>query len=290
MLKPLVKAMRLHQWPKNAFVLAPLVFGGGLLSPDAAMRAALAFAVFCCASSAVYLVNDIRDREADRLHPLKRNRPLAAGTLGVPAAGVAALGLLLLAAAGGYRLGKLFCLVVTVYLVLNLFYTLGLKKVVILDVLIVSLGFVLRVLAGGVAVQVVISRWLTLCTIFVALFLVLSKRRHEITLLADEASRQRSVLSQYSAPFLDQMINVVTASAVVCYALYAVAPETVAKYKSEYLIYTLPMVIFGIFRYLFLIYRKESRKNPTEAMLTDVPFLINILLWGAAVTLVVYAT
>jgi len=290
MLKPLVKAMRLPQWPKNAFVLAPLVFGGVLLEPDAVLRALLAFAVFCCASSAVYLVNDIRDREADRLHPLKCQRPLAAGTLRVSTASAAAFGLVLLAAAGGYRLGAEFCWVVAVYLVLNLFYTLGLKNVVILDVLIVSLGFVLRVLAGGAAIQVDISRWLTLCTIFVALFLVLSKRRHEILLLADDASLQRSVLREYSAPFLAQMINVVTASAVVCYALYAAAPETAEKYNTEYLVYTLPMVLFGIFRYLFLMYRKQTKKNPTEAMLTDLPFLINILLWGLAVTLIVYGT
>ncbi len=288
MIKPLIKAMRPVQWSKNAFVLAPLVFGGSLFQPAVVGRAFIALGAFCCASSAVYLFNDIRDREADRQHPLKKHRPLAAGTLTVPVAGFASLALVALAGGASWSLGPLFTLILGIYLVLNLGYTLGLKNVVILDVLIVSAGFVLRVLAGGAATSVAISRWLALCTTFVALFLVLSKRRHEIVLLAGDASRQRNVLEHYSAPFLDQMINVVTASAVVCYSLYAVAPETTEKYNTENLIYTLPMVLFGIFRYLFLIYHSSDKRNPTESMLGDFPFLLNLLIWGAAVTWIVY--
>lgn len=285
---PLLKALRPTQWSKNLFVLAPLVFGGLLFDPEALKRGALALAVFCAAASTVYLFNDLRDREADREHPLKRHRPLAAGTLSPAVAVVAALVLAAAATAGALWLGTTFTIVIAVYLVLNTGYSLGLKHVVILDVLIVSLGFVLRVLAGAAAVDVVVSRWLTLCTIFVALFLVLSKRRHEIVLLADDAARQRIVLEQYSAQFLDQMINVVTASTVVCYALYAVAPETVEKYESDYLVYTLPMVLFGIFRYLFLIYQSSRSRNPTETMLGDIPFLINLAVWGLAVMWILY--
>ncbi len=280
--------MRPAQWPKNFFVLAPLVFGGELFQGDSLCRALLAFATFCCAASAVYLLNDLRDREADRQHPLKRHRPLAAGTLSLRAAYLAVAVLIALAALGSYRLGLTFGLVLSIYLAINLLYSFGLKNVVILDVMIVSLGFVLRVEAGGAAIDVAISRWLTLCTIFVALFLVLSKRRHEIMLLAEKAIGQRNVLEQYSASFLDQMINVVTASAVVSYALYAVAPETLEKFNTQDLIYTLPMVLFGIFRYLFLIYQTSAKKNPTEAMLGDVPFLLNLLIWGAAVTWIIY--
>ncbi|MCB1056467.1 MAG: decaprenyl-phosphate phosphoribosyltransferase [Acidobacteria bacterium] len=285
---PLLKTLRPTQWSKNLFVLAPLVFGGLLFNPDAVARGLLALAVFCAAASTVYLFNDLRDREADREHPLKRHRPLAAGTLSPSVAVAAALVLAAATIAGSLWLGATFTSIIAVYLILNTGYSLGLKHVVILDVLIVSLGFVLRVLAGAAAVDVVVSRWLTLCTIFVALFLVLSKRRHEVVLLADDASRQREVLEHYSAPFLDQMINVVTASTVVCYALYAVAPETVDKYESDYLVYTLPMVLFGIFRYLFLIYQSTHHRNPTETMLGDVPFLVNLAVWGLAVTWIIY--
>jgi 4-hydroxybenzoate polyprenyltransferase len=288
MLRGLVRSLRPHQWAKNLFVLAPLVFAHGLASPLVVGRGLVAFVAFCAASSAVYLSNDLRDRERDRHHPLKRHRPIAAGTLPVAAAVAAAL--VLLAAAGGMAaaLGSAFSLVLVGYLVLNLFYTLGLKEVVILDVLLISIGFVLRVLAGGAAVGVEVSRWLLLCTIFLALFLAFSKRRHEIELLDEEARRQREVLSDYSPAFLDQMINVVTASAVVSYALYAIAPETTEKYDTQDLIWTIPMVLFGIFRYLFLVYQRPETKNPTEALLSDAPFLVNLVLWGGAVIWIIY--
>ncbi len=287
---PLLRALRPAQWTKNLFVLAPLVFARGLLDGDLIARSLMAFAAFCAAASAVYLLNDLRDRDADRQHPLKKNRPIASGALSTGTAAVAAAVLAVAAMASGAVLGWHFVLVVAVYLLLNIGYSLGLKRVVILDVMIVGMGFVLRVLAGGVAVDVALSRWLLLCTIFVSLFLVLSKRRHELVLLADEAARQRLVLEHYSATFLDQMINVVTASTVVCYALYAVAPETDQKYDTNYLVYTIPLVLFGIFRYLYLTYQSRNPRNPTEAMLRDVPFLVNLALWGLAVTGIVYAT
>src|SRR6185295_7346062 len=209
-------------------------------------------------------------------------------TLGVPAAAVAALGLGVAALAIAVSLGRAFLLVLAVYLVLNFFYTHWFKHMVILDVMSISLGFVLRVVAGAQAIHVVISDWLFLCTIFLALFLAFSKRRHEITLLAGEASGQRKVLDHYSPAFLDQMINVATASSVVAYALYAVAPETVRKYHTENLVYTIPLVLYGIFRYLYLMYQRPGERNPTEVILRDPPFLVNILLWGLAVLWIVY--
>ena len=280
--------MRPAQWAKNLFVLAPLVFAHGLSRPSLAAAGAVAFACFCAASSAVYLFNDLRDREADRHHPLKRLRPIAAGTLPAPLAATAFVVLLAAAFAGGLGLGAGFLLILAFYLALNLGYSLGLKRVVILDVMIISVGFVLRVLAGAAAVDADVSRWLLLCTIFLALFLALSKRRHEIGLLDARASDQRRVLGEYSAAFLDQMINVVTASAVVCYALYAVSPETAEKYDTQDLVYTIPLVLFGIFRYLFLVYQRPGEKSPTEAILSDFPFLANLALWGAAVLWIVY--
>lgn len=285
---PLLRSLRPAQWAKNLFVLAPLVFGHGLLSATALLRGIGAFVAFCAASSLVYLVNDIRDREEDRRHPLKRHRPIAAGTLSVPAALTAAAVLLGAAAVLAVWLGPEFSLILGVYLVLNLFYTFGFKRVVILDVMTLSMGFVLRVLGGGAAVGVAVSSWLLLCTIFLALFLAFSKRRHELILLEGSAAEQRAVLSQYSPGFLDQMINVVTASTVIAYALYAISPETEEKYDTRYLVYTVPLVLFGIFRYLYLTYQETDRRNPTEAILTDLPSVINVVVWALAVLWIVY--
>lgn len=290
MLAPLVRSLRPAQWAKNLFVLAPLVFGRKLGDPDSAGRALLALAAFCLASSVVYLLNDLRDREEDRRHPLKRHRPLAAGTLAVPVALAAMVALAGGALALGLGLGVPFLLTLGAYVLLNLLYTFWFKHQVILDVMSIALGFVLRVEAGARATDVQVSSWLFLCTIFLALFLAFSKRRHEITLLAGAASGQRRVLDHYSPAFLDQMINVVTASSVVAYALYAVAPETVEKYHTQRLVYTIPLVLFGIFRYLYLMYQRPAERNPTEAILRDPPFLINMVLWGLAVVWVVYGS
>ena len=287
MIKALILLLRPAHWVKNVFVLAPLVFAQKLTDPEAVRLALLAFIAFCLASSAVYIFNDIRDRAEDRLHPLKRNRPLAAGTVSVQLAAVLAIAMAAGALGIAVGLGTGFLLVLTTYLVLNQLYSLGLKHVVILDVMIVSLGFVLRVIAGGLAIDVRVSAWLLLCTFFVALFLAFSKRRHELMLLANEASGQRPVLSHYSAAFLDQMINVVTASTVVAYAMYSISPETIEKFHTRYLIYTIPMVLFGIFRYLYLIYQRQTGRNPTEAILRDPPFMINILVWATAVVWIV---
>jgi 4-hydroxybenzoate polyprenyltransferase len=287
-LRPLLRSLRPSQWPKNLFVLAPLVFGSKLGDPAVVGRALLALLAFSAVASVVYLVNDLRDREEDRLHPLKRLRPLAAGTLSVTAA-VAAIAVLAAAAAAlACYLGAGFGLALGAYLLLNLLYTLWFKHMVILDVMCIGLGFVLRVVAGAQATAVQVSSWLFLCTTFLALFLAFSKRRHEITLLSGAASGQRPVLDHYSPAFLDQMINVVTASAVVSYALYAVAPETVAKYHTQGLIYTIPLVLFGIFRYLYLMYQRPGERNPTETILRDPPFVINIMVWGLAVVSIVY--
>ncbi|MFP3940481.1 MAG: decaprenyl-phosphate phosphoribosyltransferase [Thermoanaerobaculia bacterium] len=289
-IRALARSLRPHQWAKNLFVLAPLVFGKELDDPASLARAGAAFVAFCLLSSTVYLVNDVRDRQEDRRHPLKRHRPIASGLLPVPlalaaAGGLAAAGALLAGRLGGPTLG-----VAAGYVLLHVLYSSGLKHQVILDVMIVAVGFVLRVLAGGLAIGVEVSSWLLLCTIFLALFLAFSKRRHEIVLLAEEAPGQRRVLDHYSPAFLDQMINVVTASAVVCYALYAISPETAARFDSRWLVYTVPLVLFGIFRYLYLIYQRPDEKNPTEAILTDPPFLANLGLWALAVLWIVYGT
>lgn len=287
-LRALLRALRPAQWVKNFFVLAPAIFAGRLHDPAADVRVALAFATFCATASAVYLVNDLRDAEEDRRHPLKRLRPIASGALPAPVALAATLALATLAAIGAARLGGGFAVPLAIYGALNVLYSFGMKHVVILDVMTIALGFVLRVVAGGAAAQAQVSSWLLLCTIFVALFLGFSKRRHELVLLDAAAPEQRRVLSHYSPAFLDQMINVVTASTVLAYSLYAVAPETVQKYHTDRLVYTVPMVLFGIFRYLYLIYQRPGERNPTEAILLDPPSLVNLALWGGAVLWIVY--
>ncbi len=288
MIRPLFRALRPVQWVKNVFVLAPIVFAEQLGDPQVLGQAMLAVVAFCLASSAVYLFNDLRDREEDRRHPLKQHRPIASGALSVPVAIAAALVLAAAALATALYFGAVFTTLLAVYLAINLLYSSGLKHVVILDVMAVSSGYVIRVLAGAEAIDVEVSRWLLLCTIFLALFLIFSKRRHELVLLADEAAGHRAVLDHYSPAFLDQMINVVTASTVVSYALYAVDDSTVEKFGSDQLVYTLPMVLFGVFRYLYLIYQRHEKRNPTEEVLRDLPSVINVVLWGAVVIWIVY--
>ena len=287
MLVALVRSMRPAQWSKNVFVFAPLVFAQLLFDRQAVLHALMAFGAFCAAASAIYLVNDVRDREEDRRHPLKSKRPIARGDLGVGPALVAAVVLAGGAVALAWRLGPVFTGLLGGYVGLNLLYSLVLKHMVILDVMSIAGGFVLRVLAGAAAVGAAVSNWLILCTTFLALFLAFSKRRHELLLMQDGAAEQRRVLEHYSPAFLDQMINVVTASAVVSYALYAVAPETVQKFHTERLVYTIPLVLFGIFRYLYLTYQRAELRNPTEAILRDVPFLVNMALWGLVVLWIV---
>lgn len=280
--------MRPRQWTKNVFVLAPLVFSQSLTEPRALARAGLAFVAFCMAASAVYLFNDLRDREEDRRHPLKKLRAIASGRVSPATAGTAAAVLAAAALACAAGLGLSVAAIVAVYLTLNALYSSGLKAVAILDVLVLSLGFVLRVLGGGEAIGVAVSAWLLLCTIFVSLLLAVAKRRHELILLADGAPDQRRVLDHYSPLLLDQMINVVTAGSVLAYALYSISPETVERFQTRYLVYTIPFVLFGIFRFLYLVYQGTSDLNPTESMLKDAPFLINLALWAATVTSIIY--
>ena len=289
MLGPLFRTMRPRQWVKNLFVLPPLIFAQSLRDPQLLLQAGIAFAVFCALASSIYLLNDTMDRERDRLHPLKKLRPIASGELSVRTAVLATVILALTSIAGSWWLGLDFLVVALVYLGINLLYSAGgIKKIVILDVMVVAVGYVLRVLAGGMAIDVTVSAWLLLCTIFMALFLAFSKRRHELVLLDTDAAGAREVLGHYSPAFLDQMMNVVTASTVMSYALWATAPETTEKFGEVALVYTVPFVLFGIFRYLYLIYQVRDERNPTESMLSDVPFLLNLALWGLSVLLILY--
>jgi len=288
MVRALVRSLRPAQWAKNAFVLAPVVFAHRLEQGGPLLSAALAFVSFCAASSAVYLLNDLADREEDRRHPLKRDRPIASGALPVSVAALAAALLVAAAALLAARLGATFATVLGGYVALMVLYTLRLKTLVILDVMALAAGFVLRVLGGAAAVEVEVSGWLLLTTTFVALFLGFSKRRHELALLAEAAAGQRRVLDHYSPVFLDQMINVTTASTVLAYALYAASPDTAEKLGTPHLVWTVPFVLYGIFRFLYLLYQRPEARNPTEAILFDLPFLANGAAWGVLVLALIY--
>ncbi|HUU46945.1 MAG TPA: decaprenyl-phosphate phosphoribosyltransferase [Acidobacteriota bacterium] len=290
MLPSLLRSIRPTQWVKNFVVFAGLVFSQRFVYVDDVLHSLGAFAVFCALASAVYLFNDIRDRENDRTHPVKRERPIASGALPVGTASTAAVILAVVGLVGAWRLGTLFLAAAGVYLVLNLAYSAFLKRVAIVDVMIIALGFVLRAAAGAAAIDVVISPWLIVCTTLLALFLGLGKRRGELLALKEDAADHRAALARYSPYLLDQFIAVTTASTVVAYALYTLSAETQAKFGTDQLIWTLPFVLFGVFRYLYLIHGEGKGGNPTAAFLTDPPLLIDVLLWLAAVLVIISRT
>jgi len=287
-LTAVVVSLRPHQWTKNLVVFAALAFSKHLFESGPFVRAALAFAVFCGISGAVYLVNDVVDVERDRLHPRKRFRPIASGDLGRRQALMVAVLLAVSCLTAAVVLRPEFAACAAVYLVLNLLYSFRLKEVVILDALALSLGFVVRAVAGAVVIAVHISEWLLICTLFLALFLALAKRRAELTTLSDGAVEHRKILAEYSPQLLDQMISVVTASCVIAYAFYTTAEETRAKFQTEKLAWTLPFVLYGIFRYLYLVHQKDQGGSPSEILLADRPMLTAVVLWAAAVVAILY--
>ena len=269
-------------------MFAALGFSKHLFEMGPLLRSLAAFVLFCGLSGAVYLLNDVADLERDRLHPLKALRPIASGLVPPRLAALVAAALAVGCLGGSLLLGRAFLLCAAAYLALNVLYSLKLKEVVIVDVLSVSMGFVLRFVAGAVAISVVISEWLLICTILLALFLTLAKRRHELVSLSDTASSHRRILAEYSPYLLDQMIAVVTASCVTAYAFYTTAPETKAKFQTDYLALTIPFVLYGIFRYLYLVHRKEKGGSPSDVLLTDRPLLIAVALWALTIVAIVY--
>ena len=284
----LVRSLRPSQWTKNLIVFGPLIFARRLHEPSSVLLSFAAFATFCALSGVVYLVNDIMDRDADREHPLKRTRPIASGELPISIAGATAviLGAAALLFACSLRFD--FGVVATAYVALLALYSGPLKHVVIIDVLTIAIGFVLRAVAGAVVINVEISHWLLIVTILGALFLAMSKRRHELVLLGDAATSHRPILQEYTPYLLDQMISVVTASTLVAYAFYTVSPETIQKFGTNKLGLTLPFLLYGIFRYLYLVHQKEGGGSPSDTLLNDRPLLACVGLWAMAVVVIVY--
>lgn len=279
----LFKAMRPKQWTKNFVIFAGIIFSRNIFIDAYLLKTYYAFIAFCALSGSVYIINDLLDMDKDRSHPTKRNRPLASGQLGVTTAVVFVILTTLATLFGAFWLDTAFGFVAAAYFVLTLSYSLKLKNIVIIDVLTIAMGFILRAVAGAMVISVDISPWLLVCTFLLALFLALNKRRHELILLNDTAGIHRKILIEYEPAMLDQMISVVTSSTVMAYSLY-----TFTSGHSDYLMLTIPFVIYGIFRYQYLVYRKDIGGSPESALLKDPPMLINVLLWVLSCTLILY--
>lgn len=289
----LLHLLRPRQWTKNLLLFAGLIFSNHFREPDRIGKASLAFIVFCMLSSVVYIVNDIRDKEADRSHPLKCKRPIAAGFVSKSLAlllglGIALASLILIFVAFETR----FQIVSLAYLMMMVLYSVWLKHIVILDLMIVSLGFVMRAVAGIFAIEHVgesieVTPWFITCIMFLALFVVICKRRHEIVLLSDEARSHRPVLEHYSPLFLDQMINVATTATVISYALY-VTLGVQGQTRAKYMVLTLPFVLYGIFRYLYLVYKRDEGGSPEILLFQDLSLLAVVLMWLISVLLILY--
>ncbi len=287
-IKYIILSMRPEQWIKNFFVFTALLFSKNLFNLSKDIDALIGFVIFCIITGCTYLINDLVDLEKDKLHPAKSQRPLASGRL-TRTTGIATVLIVCLTGLSfAFFRNVFFGAIVLAYFLLHVGYSVYLKNIVIIDVATLAAGFVLRVMGGAVIISVLASQWLFLCTILLSLFLGFSKRRHELILLEENAANHRNVLEHYSPYFLDQMIAVVTASTLICYALYTMSKDTIEKLGTSKLIYTIPFVLYGIFRYLYLVHQKEQGGSPTEVMLTDKPMIVNVGLWVLASVVLIY--
>ena len=284
-----IVSLRTYQWSKNLLLFAGVVFSGNLTSAAALNSSVGAFMLFCLASSAIYLFNDIRDFESDRHHPRKRHRPIAAGMLSRKTAAGLALGLAMPALAFAARLGTRFFCSLLAYVLLNLCYSLGLKNVVILDVFSIGLGFVLRAVAGAYAVGVAPSDWLILCTLSAALLIGFGKRRHEAGLLQQDAAQHRATLQEYTLPFANAMVTMLAGVVIVTYCIYAVSQHPGSVPGSAGMVFTTPMVFYGVLRYLYLAMKADQGGDPAQLLVSDLPSLLNCVAWAVTVCAAIYA-
>lgn len=288
MIMTIIRALRVYQWTKNLLVFAALVFAHQAAVPGQAVRSLLAFAAFCAASSVMYLFNDLVDIEHDRVHPEKCKRPLASGAVSIPLA--IAIMVFLTALAGGLSmmLGRGFLAILVGYIVLTTAYTLQLKHVVIVDVLVVALGFVIRAIAGAIALRVTFSHWLVVCTLFLALFLAISKRRHEMHFLSVDATQHREVLGHYSLGYLDSLNMIVAGATLITYTIYTCSDEVVKRLGTDELYMTLPFVVYGLFRYMYLVQNELDGGDPSGTLLKDRPLTVTVGLWGLTCVAIIY--
>ncbi len=283
----LLRTLRPRQWIKNGFVFMALLFDEKLFVWPLLLKTTFAFILFCMISSTVYIINDLADLEKDKLHPKKKRRALPSGQLKPWFAVLSAMGILAVCLPLSFWLDLYFGIIILVYFLLNLAYSFYLKHVVIVDVLVVAAGFVLRVAGGVIVAQAErFSPWLYLCTIFLALFLAIGKRRNELILLANGAESHRKILDEYTVEFLDEMSHLVTAGAIIAYSLYTFSAVNLPPNNAMML--TIPFVMYGLFRYLYLIHVKGEGGAPEMLLYTDLPFLLDLVLWGIAVVLIMY--
>lgn len=287
-LRGLLVEMRPQEWVKNLLVFSGVIFSRSLFDLHDLWTSTLGFLVFCAASSGIYLFNDLCDVESDRAHPIKSTRPLAAGELNLNLARLAMVALFAAAAVGSLALSSRFALIIVLYLTACVAYSLQLKNIVILDVILIASGFVLRAISGAVLIDVTISEWLIICTSMVALLVGFGKRRHELMLLRSAASTHRKNLGEYSVHFLDSIMAICAGAALITYALYTRDDETVARVGSQWMLITIPFVVYGVFRYLFLIHQRDAGGDPVKILFRDRPTVLNLLLWLIAASLVVY--
>ena len=283
-----IKLIRITSWPKNFFVFVPAVFSKHIFSLDYFLTVLLGFFTFSIASSAVYVFNDIVDAPKDKFHPLKKNRPIASGTISKLKAGVIDSVFYLLLAIITSQMDLYFSLIIWTYVIINILYTSFLKEVVIVDLFCIASGFMLRVIAGAFLISVVVSNWLILTTMFLSLFLAVMKRRVEIA-NSSNPSEQRLVLKDYSLSFIDQIAAMTGSGVILSYALYSVADRTVNFFGSENLVFTTIYVIFGIFRYMYLVYKKDKGENVIEVLMTDIPMIINLVLYLTTTLFIIYS-
>lgn len=285
----LIELIRPKQWLKNFFVFAPILFAGQLLSLDYFIKNFVAFLAFCGVSGLVYIINDITDIESDRIHKKKRFRPLASGDVTIKQAKVFFVFVAVITTILCYKLNIYFASIVIIYFFINLLYSLWVKNIVLVDVFFISFGFILRVTGGAAAIDVSISSWMILTTIFISLFLAISKRRAELSQNDSEnLDRQRKVLSHYDIAFTDQMNTVAVTGTIICYALYTVSEKATSAFHTDNLIYTTPFVIYGMFRYLYLIHKKNLGESPEQIVTKDIPLIVVVALWFLVSVAIIY--
>ncbi len=288
MVKEFIRTMRPRQCTKNLIVFAAIIFAQKLNDTDAILKITFAFICFCIISGCGYVFNDVLDREGDKTHPYKKNRPIAAGRLKVIPALSLSIGLIIITLGTSFLLKYQFGFVLVGYFFLTICYSLFLKNIVILDVLTLSMGFVLRVVGGAIIIPVIISPWLIGCTMVLALFISLGKRRHELVLLEAEASSHRAILKEYTPVFIDEMIAAITGCILIAYSFYAFSPDVQEKLNAPNLPFTILFVLYGVLRYLYLVHQKSAGGSPELDIIKDKPLLINIILWIIAIIIIVY--
>ncbi|UCD64455.1 MAG: decaprenyl-phosphate phosphoribosyltransferase [Candidatus Zixiibacteriota bacterium] len=288
MLLSIIRLARPQQWLKNGILLAPLIFAGEMTDIDKLLTALAATALFCLFSSVIYMFNDFVDYEKDRLHPAKKNRPIASGAISRTTAVFVMIIILAAAFILSAMVGSAFLVISMVFVAINLLYTIWFKNVVIVDAMSVAISFVIRAYAGALAIDVAASKWLLINTLLLALFLAFGKRRHELVFLEEDATAHRKILIKYSPYLLDQLIGVVTASVVVMYMLYSFSTEVSLKLGTENLFLTIPFVVYGIFRYLYLIHKEEKGGSPTKVLISDWPILATVVLWLITAIIILY--